>query len=172
MFVLLVAPGMSPAAVTQEKPAEAWWLSAEFPPTESGYDSFKAESIDPDWAKLSILSYKLLPGAAADDLSWMRTDGFVFQVDNFFKRPGIADRELCGVYQDTSGKTGRFLLVLQRKGKSAPWTVAYVHKESGSAGFSVLRRHGGSLYWGTCLQCDEFSRLKLKNGRFDLVGAP
>jgi len=101
----------------------------------------------------------------------MRRDGFGFQVDDYFKQEGLSDRELCGVFEDRNGRHGRFLLVLQRP-KNGPWKVAFLHRELGEAGFSVLVRRPGGLFWGTCLQCEEFSRLRLKQGSFRLESAP
>jgi hypothetical protein len=153
----------------QDKPTEAWWLHATFTPTETAYESLPVSDIAPDWVKIKVLSYGSLPPEAKEDLPWMHRDGFVFRVDNYFKRKGL-ERELCGVFEDRNGRKGRFLLVLE-KPAAGSWKVAFVHQEVGEAGFSVFRRKNG-LYWGTCMQCEEFSRLRLKQGSFQLESAP
>ncbi len=164
----LIAACASPA---QEKPIEAWWLNATFTPSQTAYESLPAKKINPNWVKMSVLSYALLPPDAKSDLGWMRRDGFVFQVDNYFKRQGVADRGLCGVFEDQAGRKGRFLLVLERTG-TGPWRVAFLHQQAGEAGFSVFYRKGTRLYWGMCMQCDEFSRLRVKEGKLHLEEAP
>jgi len=155
----------------QQKPIEAWWLNATFTPSQTAYESLPVKEINRDWVKMSVLSHALLPPDAKPDLKWMRRDGFVFQVDNYFKRPGVVDRELCGVFEDQAGHQGRFLMVLERTG-AGPWRVAFLHQEPGAAGFSVLVRRASGLYWGTCMQCDEFSRLQRKEGKLYLEAAP
>jgi hypothetical protein len=120
---------------------------------------------------MSVLDYDILPREAGSDLEWMRRDGFVFRVDNHFARQGLEDRALTGVYQDAAGRKGRFLLVLQRHDRQQ-WAVGFLHKEVGEAGFSVLTRKATGLYWGTCMQCSEFSRLVLKDGKLELEAEP
>lgn len=151
----------------QDKPNEAWWLNATFMPSQTAYGSLSVKEINPDWVKISLLSYDSLPSDAKPDLNWMRRDGFAFQVDNYFKRTGTTDRALCGVFEDQSGHKGRFLLVLEKVGHG-PWKVAFLHREVGDAGFSVFARKATGLYWGTCMQCGEFSRLRMKRGKYYL----
>jgi hypothetical protein len=156
----------------QEKPIEAWWLNATFTPSQTAYESLPVKDINPNWVRISVLTYASLPPDAKPDFPWMRRDGFVFQVDDYFKRStGVADRELCGVFEDQAGHQGRFLLVLQRIGASA-WKVAFLHQQAGETGFSVFARKAGGLYWGTCMQCGEFSRLQVKKGKFHIEAAP
>jgi hypothetical protein len=153
--------------VGRQRPVEAWWLSARFSPTATTYESLPVTKLDPSWVKVSFLDYDILPRDSQDDVGWMRRDGFVFRVDNFFVLKGATNRVSTGVYEDRTGRRGRFLLVLQ-KSTGGGWQVAFLHKEPGEAGFSVLRRKSGNLYWGTCLQCDEFVRLVMKHGRFTI----
>jgi hypothetical protein len=154
----------------QDRPIEAWWLHATFSPTETQYESLPVSAIDPKWTKIAILSYFSLPPDAKEDIRWMQEDGFVFQVDDYFRPDEMSDRELCGVFEDREGHRGRFLLVLERP-KVGDWKVAFLHQELGDAGFSVLRRAKG-MFWGTCLQCDEFSRLRMKQKHFYLESSP
>jgi hypothetical protein len=155
----------------QEKPVEAWWLNATFTPSQTEYESLGVKDINPKWIKFTALTYSLLPPDAKPDLAWMRREGFVFQVDNYFKRPGVVDRELSGVFEDEAGRKGRFLLVLERT-DGQRWKVAFLHEAAGEAGFSVFVRRAVGLYWSTCMQCDEFARLRMAKGAFRLDTAP
>ena len=101
----------------------------------------------------------------------MRRDGFRFIATNVFHRNQLADRVVTGVYEDRSGTKGRFVLVLEQQPGKA-WKVADLHKEPGEAGFSVLARRGNAIYWGTCMQCDEFARLRISHGKYSLDGPP
>lgn len=167
VFVLL----STLSVLGQDKPDEAWWLRANFVPTETVYDSLPVSAINKDWVRITILSYASLPSEAKEDLDWMHRDGFRFVVDDYFKRAGLSDRELCGVFEDRAGHRGRFVLVLEKPTGGA-WRVAYLHKEVGESGFSILIRRSEGLFWGTCMQCEEFSRLRIEHGAFHLVTAP
>lgn len=155
-------------------PDEAWWLRATFTPTQVSYDDMPVSQIHSGWVKISMLSYESLPAEAKADFTWMHKDGFVFQVDDFFHLKDRLDRVLCGVYQDDQSKQGRFVLVLERprNRQSEKWKVAFLHSEVGEPGFSVLRSLNGALYWGTCMQCGEFSRFRRKGNGFVLEVAP
>jgi hypothetical protein len=168
-FVLGILTAL--ASTAQDKPSEAWWLRAVFLPSKTAYESLPATDINPDWVKISMLSYASLPSEAQADLGWMHRDGFHFQVDNYFKRTNLTDRELCGVFEDRAGHKGRFLLVLERPSKG-PWKVSFLHQEVGEAGFSVLLSKPNGLFWSTCMQCGEFSRLRTKQSGFYLDQAP
>lgn len=161
----------APALAAQGKPVEAWWLNATFTPSQTAYESLPVKQIDPAWTRFAVLSYAALPADARSDTGWMHRDGFAFQVDNYFKRRGFVDRELSGVFEDRSGRKGRFLLVLERTA-TGPWKVAFLHQETGEASFSVFARRSTGLYWGTCMQCGEFSRLRIRGGTYQLDAAP
>jgi hypothetical protein len=168
---LTLALGVVFVLAAQNKPVEAWWLRMAFVPDKTSYESLQGSSINPNWVRFSILDYSALPPEAGPDLPWMRRGGFQFRVDNYFRWKGRIDRELCGVFQDRAGKRGRFLVVLQRTGEG-PWSVAFLHQEFGGAGFSILRRNPRGLFWGTCMQCEEFSQLRMtRTGGFSLEPA-
>jgi hypothetical protein len=158
------------AVAGQHKEAEeAWWVHATFAPAETADEGLSLSAIDPDWVKMTALSYAALPPSAKSDVGWMRQQRFMFQVDQHSKQ-GSENRALCGVFETLRGQRGRFLLVLERA-KGAPWKVAFVRKEVGAPGFSVLVRKAAGLYWGICMQCDEFERLELKKGKYFLNAA-
>jgi hypothetical protein len=149
----------------------AWWVTARFTPSQTAYGNLRIADINPSWDKLLVLDDASVLAQAKPDLVSMSRDGFAFQVNNFFKRPGISDREITGVYQDKSGHSGRFLLVLERAG-TGPWKVAYLLPVEGNAGFSVLYRNGETLSWSFCMYCDGGSRLTFRGGQYRLETAP
>ena len=164
----LVALAFASLCLAQLDPSlMAWWLKAKFPPAETEYEGVQVNAIDPDWVKIKVLSFEAMPTEAKSDFGWMREKRLSFKVDEYFKRPGLEDREICGTYQTRSGKLGRFVMVLERK-PSAPWKVVLAYQIPDEAGFSVLHRSTKGLLWGDCMQCDgDFWRIRLgKNGKY------
>src|SRR5215471_1265459 len=108
------------SAVALGKALEAWWLGVTFQPTQTSYEGLLVRDIDPEWTKLSVLDFSLLPGEAKEDVGWMRRDGFEFVHNGDLNRNGHPDRILCGVFETTQGQKGRFLLVIE-KNDSGAW---------------------------------------------------
>jgi hypothetical protein len=158
-------------SVAQDAPIDAWWLHVTFVPTESAYESIPITQINSKWVKMSVLSYESLPPEARADIAWMRRGGFDFRVDNYFRRNGLTNRVICGVFEDRARHKGRFLLVLEKPSVGS-WKVVLLHEELGEAGFSVLLRNARGLFWAPCMQCGEFSRLQMKGGTFKLEELP
>ena len=146
---------------------DAWWLTESFKATETTYENLCAAQFDPNWVKFSFLKDEILPSQAKQDLSWMHRDGFKFQIDNAFKRKGIINRALCGVFEDKFRKKGRFIVVLE-KTKSTPWKVSFLFEESIDVNFSVLRYLPKGLFWGTCMKCGDFLKLRFQKGKYFL----
>ena len=130
----------------------AWWLTERFKPAATAYEGLSARDIHPAWARFSVLTYAMLPPAARADVAWMRREGFAFEKDGDFNGDGRSDRALAGVYRDKAGRTGRFLLVLERQGDK--WRKAFLHTEPGTPGFSIVTGPPGEVHWGTCMECD------------------
>jgi hypothetical protein len=157
LALLSFVPLASSAAFAQDKPEEAWWLTATFVPDQTELLSLRAAEIDPAWTALAPLDVAALPKDAAGDLDWMKRDGFRFSWDG--KLPeGRSAHIATGVYAARDGSTGRFLLVLT-KPASGGWQVRLLHKEPGDPGFSVLRVTRSAIYWGTCMLCSGFRRI-------------
>ena len=157
-FLVWVLLFVSTGGFCQERALEAWWLEAKFSADHTTYEGIDVSTIDPNWSRFTALSYELLPAEAKDDLAWMRKGGFTFVKEGHLGSKRFVDRAVVGVFEDRSGKGGRFLLVL-RKDTAGAWRKLFLHQEAGDLGFSVLVTKGSKIYWGTCMQCDEFRKL-------------
>src|SRR5262245_61277056 len=131
-FLLCVAT----SGFSQERALEAWWVETKFTANQTTYEGIDVATIDPTWSKITILSYELLPAEAKSDLGWMRKDGFSFVKEGHLGSKRFVDRAVVGVFEDRSGKGGRFLLVLRRD-KLGAWRKLFLHQEVGDLGFSV-----------------------------------
>lgn len=148
------------SACAQEQPLEAWWLKSTFTASQTAYKGIAVAAIDPNWVKMTVLSYEILPEDSKSDLDWMRKDGFEFVKEGQFSRKGLLEHVAVGVFEDRSGKGGRFLLVLRQDGAKG-WSKLFLHQEVGERGFGVLVSKAGNLYWGTCMLCGNFRKLTI-----------
>ena len=147
----------------------AWWLTERFTPRQTSYEGLSARELHPEWEKFSILSDAALPAKAKPDLEWMRKHGLAFTREGDFNRNGRRDRAVTGVYIDTAGRSGRFLLVLEQDGRR--WRKTFLSTDPGEPGFSILSGRGQELYWGPCMECDIASRVKPRGKTYILAPA-
>jgi hypothetical protein len=78
----------------------------------------------------------------------------------------VTDRALVGVYRDTTGTEGSFLLILTRSDKF--WTKAFVATEPGEPRFSVLVNDKAGLIWAECMTCGRWRPVFWSEGRYEL----
>lgn len=162
-LVLFALIAITAASQGEPRALEAWWLNANFPANLSVYEGLDVSTLDPNWAKMGVMAYSDLPAEARDDLQWMHRGRFVFSTEGNLSGRGFHDRAVAGVFVARDGTEGRFLLVL-RRARDGTWRKLFIHEERGERGFSVLVVKGGKIYWGTCMQCEDFRRLVVGQG--------
>jgi hypothetical protein len=90
-----------------------------------------------------------------------------FQFDRDFNEDGVLDRARVGVYRDTSGTEGSFLLILTQSPKGG-WTRAFVATEPGEPRFSVLVNDQTGLLWAECMTCGRWRPVFWSGERYEL----
>jgi hypothetical protein len=158
LALILLLAGTLSIATAGDSELEAWWLRTTFAADTTEYRGIPVTAINPRWTKIGVITYEKLPPEAQDDLPWMHKERFSFEIKGNLSGKGFEDCAVTGVYDGQQGASGRFLLVL-RKSKDGTWRRILLHEEPGERGFSVLVRRAGQIYWGTCMQCEEFRRL-------------
>lgn len=144
----------------------AVWPTMTFVPRGTEIDSIPLSRIDTTWSLATVLSEGMLP--AHDSTSPLALDDSVgFRFDGDFNADGIPDRAMVGVYRDTTGTEGSFLLILTRT-DSAGWSMAFVATEPGEPRFSVLVRDPTALIWAECMTCERWRPLYWAQGQYEL----
>jgi hypothetical protein len=164
--------------VSGKEPAEyAWWVAIEFKPAGSEIEGIPVKQIRPNWVLASVLTKDSIPAQVIEEdegRDSVAEAKLVFACDGDFNADGVPDRALVGVYEDTQGGLGKFLLIVTRSG-SDKWKVLLVDAVPEKPGFSALRLQGKGLEWWLCMQCDDFYKVfwDRKKGRFQLkYGGP
>jgi hypothetical protein len=144
----------------------ALWPTMTFVPQGTEIESLPVSEIDSAWALATVLDESMLPPHdSAGPLALGDSVGFRFDGD--FNQDGIADRALVGVYRDTSGTEGSFLVILTRR-DSTQWSPAFVATEPGEPRFSVLVTDPTGLIWAECRTCGRWRPVFWSEGHYEL----
>jgi len=145
-----------PQAQIDEGP-KAWWLRIRFSPCDSEIYGIPVEKIDPWWRLASVNQLKHIP------IPELHQQGLAFgklhfELNGDFNRDGRPDRAAVGVYETTTGQTGRFMLIVTRTDSGA-WSPVFLVSHPGEPGFYALGRNGSRIVTWTCMECDGNSEL-------------
>ncbi len=144
----------------------ALWPTMSFVPTGTEIDSVPLPEIDTTWSLATPLDVSMLPPHdSASPLNLGDSTGFVFDGD--FNGDDILDRVRVGVYRDTVGTEGSFLLVMTRA-DSTRWTRAFVAVEPGEPVFTMLLREGNDVIWAECGNCGRWRPLYWSDDHYEL----
>ena len=146
----------------------AWWVTIEFKPDASEIDHILISEIDKTWKTVKVLSMDAIPKEAleSDPYDPIKEFGYIFSYVGDLNKDGIEDKAMVGVYEDTSGNFGRFLLVLTRSKKN--WEMSFLSKIPGNPGFSILWFNKGTLIWSVCMECGSHGELRWDGKRYSV----
>jgi hypothetical protein len=143
----------------------ALWPTMTFVPRGTEIDGVPVSKIDTTWSLATALSEDLLP--PHDSLSpFALADSVGFQFDGDFNQDDVLDRARVGVYRDTTGTEGSFLIILTRS--DSAWVPAFVATEPGEPRFSVLVNDRSGLVWAECLTCGRWRPVFWADGHYEL----
>jgi len=146
---------------------QAAFLRVRYVPVEDRIDSVRVADIDRSWSRVLVLRKTNQSEEVLREVKANESFGARFSVDGDFNGDGKPDKALVGVYQEKSGATGRFLLVLTEL-KPGVWRKSFLAKFKGEPGFSILFVEGATIDFATCLRCDAGLRLVWARGRYEL----
>ncbi|SRR6266496_883021 len=164
VLLLFAATGVStvyacdPQAQIAEQPRhDAWWLRIRFTPCDSEIYGIPVQKIDPSWRLASVMQLKHIP------IPELHQQGLAFgklhfELSGDFNRDGRPDRAAVGVYETTTGQTGRFMLIVTR-GDSGAWSPSFLRLFPGKPEFFALRLNRSIIELWDCMECDAISRL-------------
>jgi hypothetical protein len=161
VFLLMAAAG----ATGQEY---AWWLTAAFEPREDVVEGIAVRDLSKTWRRASALQPSALPPEAREPGEGLGDHAFDLAVEADMDGDGRRERAVVGVFQTSSGATGRFLLVLGRAKDGEPWRKRALFTMAGAPGFSAVAMRDGRLHWVTCFECDTGCEVVRRWGRFRL----
>lgn len=151
----------------------AWWVIADFEPFTTEVRGIPANRIRKDWCKATEFREDLIPREL------LGADGMLgaersFAIEGRFDGSATKQVALVGVYQECSGKKGRFILILDQPadGKAKVRFVSAVRTDHQ---FGALEKgKDNTIVAWSCMDCDGISVLKWdrKKRKFDWLPEP
>ncbi len=145
----------------------AWWVIADFHPSTTEVRGIPAGKIRKGWCKATEFRKDLIPKELLVEggVDAMEEAGLSFAVQGHFDGSAATQVALVGVYQECSGRKGRFVLILDQ----LPDGKAKVHFLSAvptGHQFGVLSLgKDNTIVARTCMECDDISRLRWDRGK-------
>ena len=143
----------------------ALWPTLTFVPTGTEIDSVPVTAIDSSWSLATPLDVSMLPQHDSTGI-FAVSDSVGFRFDGDFNHDGVLDRARVGVYRDTEGNEGSFILILTRRGDR--WARAFVGTEEGEPRLTVLVNDPSGLIWAECMSCGRWRPIFWAEGQYQL----
>ena len=148
-----------------ERRTGAWWIDAEFHPFTTEVRGIPANKINKSWCKATELRKDLLPKEIVIEEnggdSMEGSEGFLgfsFALEDNFDGSARKQIALVGVYEDCSGKTGNFFMILDHA--AGRFKVRFLSAFPTDHQFLALHKEGKMIMVYDCLDCDHFSTLQ------------
>ena len=150
-----------PFMTLAERGTGAWWLDAEFHPFTTEVRGIPAKKINKSWCKATEFRKDLLPREIViEENGGDSMEGYSFALEDNFDGSARKQIALVGVYEDCSGKTGRFFMIADQIAVGRP-KVRFLETLETPHQFLALKSEDKEItvFWG-CLECDNASTLK------------
>lgn len=179
VFAVAVAQalGQQPFVTLEGDPKkDAWWVIADFHPFTTEVRGIPAGKIQKGWCKATEFRKDLIPKELLVEggVDAMEEAKLSFALQGHFDGSAATQVALVGVYQECTGRKGRFVLILDqlRDGKAKVRFLSAVPTDH-QFGVLSLGKDNTIVAW-TCMDCDNISRLKWdrRKRRFEWLPEP
>jgi hypothetical protein len=152
---------------------KAWWVIAEFHPFTKEVRGIPANKIDKNWCKATELRKDLLPKDIVMEGGRDSLEGYSFALEGNFDGSASKQVALVGVYEDCTGKTWHFFMILDQPAVGQQPKVRFLSVASPDPhAFAALTVKDNEItVWG-CMDCDNTSTLKWDRKRRKFVWLP
>jgi hypothetical protein len=173
IFVETAARAEQPFMTLDEERSGAWWVVAQFHPFTTEVRGIPVNTIRKSWCKATELRKDLLPrDVMIDEKGGDAMEGFSFALEGNFDGSANKQVALVGVYEECSGKTGHFFLILDQPAVGKP-KVRFLNTVQDAHPFAALSMDDGrTISIWACMDCDNVSKLKWDRNRRKFIWLP
>jgi hypothetical protein len=163
--------------IASEPTFYAWWLRAQFHPFETQVRGIPVGRLRAGWCKATEFRKDLIPRELVVDergVDAMQAAEMSFAMEGRFDGSATTQVALVGVYQECSGKKGRFILILDQPGDGKA-KIRFVNAIQTDHQFGALQKgKDNTIVAWSCMECDGSSVLKWdrKKRKFDWLPEP
>jgi hypothetical protein len=139
----------------------AWWVVAQFHPFTTEVRGIPVNMIRKSWCKATELRKDLLPhDVTIDENGGDAMAGYSFALEGSFDGSANKQLALVGVYEECSGSTGHFFLILDQPAVGRP-KMRFLSTTQAVHPFAALSTDDGKTIavWA-CMECDNVAKLK------------
>lgn len=172
VFTAAAARAEQPFMTLDEKSGgAAWWVVAEFHPFTTEVRGIPANKIRKSWCKATEFRKDLLPKEIVIDQNGDSMEGHSFALEGNFDGSASKQMALVGVYEECSGKTGRFFMILDQPAVGRP-KVRFLSSAQDPHPFAALTVDDKTIIVWACLECDNYAMLEWDRKRRKFVWLP
>ncbi len=145
------AKGDKNGVASPEPYDRAWWLRPEFAPIDTHIRGIPVKHLDSSWSLASEISKEAISENVLyeNGLDLVEELKLSFSILGDFNNDGVEDLALIGLYENSNGKRGTFLLVLSRE-KSGKWKKSFLETRGRFAAFTEKEQ----IIVFFCMGCD------------------
>jgi hypothetical protein len=148
----------------------AWWVLADFHPSTAEVHGIPASKIRKSWCKATEFRKDLLPREfALNEDGTDALEGYSFELEGSFDGSATKQVALVGVYEECSGKRGRFFMVLDLPAAGAP-RIRLLDAHLMAHQFGALKlEEDNTITVMSCMDCDDYAMLRWDRKRRKFV---
>jgi len=162
-YLLLVLLLIQQTALASEEGLYAWWMTIEFPVTETKILTQSISKLNKNWVKATLLSDALLKQHTSQkQYQEFKNSKMQFQWALDMNNNGIKEQFYTGVYKDKNNQTGKFVAIFESN------KLIKIFTRSGKPGYNALLRTKEQISWYQCMQCGEFEAIKWNGKTYGL----
>ena len=162
-YLLLVLLLIQQTALASEEGLYAWWMTIEFPVTETKILSHPVSDLNKNWQKASLLTDALLKKhTTPEQYQEFKDSKMQFQPTLDMNNNGIKEQFYTGVYKDKNKQTGKFVAIFESN------SLIKIFAQSEKPGYNALLHENDRISWYQCMQCGEYEAIKWNGKTYGL----
>lgn len=157
VIVLMYGCASAPVITIRPEPQmNAWWLRLDVHPTNTVIRGIPIQQIEPTWMAAYEFNKEDFPREVLypNQVDLLEENNVTFSLTGDFNHDGVQDIAIVGVYKNTAGEQGSFLLILTIA-ENGDWQVSFLDTSHDGGGFMAIDQnssHGIGVWF--CLYCD------------------
>ena len=133
---------------------KAWWVPAEFNPTEVAIKGVSVLDINPEWKYGLVLDTSVLKSRLSKDaFQKLQQSNLKFKLEINIDNTPENETFFVGTYITHTGVKGRYIAILRHH------RIVKIFTHSGFAGYSSIYLDKNTIRWYKCMECGDYDSI-------------